>query len=279
MQASKLTLSLSLKRKTRIIDWIEREKKKGKERVKWNGRRANGDELEDKLIINYPAIWAARSMEGAAKSKPFAPFHFTPFHKSFSFLLNYEKEKYYNSNLYEADSYLVIINESNSIEWNEIGLIECWLRRELVAEWSGNGVGWGWAVLGWVIGGCKPQATSPKKRRAQPTECLFSFSFPFVIEWIWMNKLRKEIKRWNWKEVCEWLSWRKREGNWAMKLMKLIEWSNAATSLFRKRRTPPQAGQPSAASLFHQLSFLCGWAWKASKEKDELLGCFLFSFN
>ena len=67
----------------------------------------------------------------------------------------------------------------------------------VLAEINGNGVGWGWAVLGWVIGGCKPQATSPKKRRAQPTECLFSFSFPFVNEFgeiKWMKQIEKRNK-------------------------------------------------------------------------------------
>ena len=44
-------------------------------------------------------------------------------------------KKYYNSNLYEADSYLVIIIECFCEEWTNTWN---WLRRELVAEYKGR---------------------------------------------------------------------------------------------------------------------------------------------
>ena len=104
---------------------------------------------------------------------------------------------------------------------------------------NGNGVGWGWAVLGWVRGGCKPQATSPKKRRAQPTECLYSFD---LLNWwmnLWMNQLKqinKEMRlksslwmnEWNGTKaisICEvdgmkWNQWSK----WEQR--SVMEWMN-----------------------------------------------------
>ena len=60
-------------------------------------------------------------------------FHFVDFH----FVLLNEMEgikMYYNSNLYEADSYLVIIIECFCEEWTNTWN---WLRGELVAEYKG----------------------------------------------------------------------------------------------------------------------------------------------
>ena len=104
-----------------------------------------GELLGPKLITHYSAIkeWNSLWRRQQLHFSSFNKFHSTKQRKvNFSFFLlnficlhedkwNEMKRKYYNSNLYEADSYLVIIIECFCEEWTNTWN---WLRRELVAE-------------------------------------------------------------------------------------------------------------------------------------------------
>ena len=78
-------------------------------------------------------------LERQPKNSTHLPFLFHKEKSKMNFILWWEgKEWYYNSNLYEPDSYLVIIIECFCEEWTNTWN---WLRRELVAELPQAAVG------------------------------------------------------------------------------------------------------------------------------------------
>ena len=103
--------------------------------------------LAAKPITNYRASRVKRSWSGQQTQINNSSIHFNQKKNSkFSFFFQWiqwifwfvefgEIKKYYNSNLYEADSYLVIIIECFCEEWTNTWN---WLRRELVAEYKGR---------------------------------------------------------------------------------------------------------------------------------------------
>jgi len=79
------------------------------------------------------------------------------------------------------------------------------------AEDNGNGVGWGWAVLGGVIGGGSRR--QPAQRRDEPNQRNVFASFSFPIQWMemklnWRKEKRDEIEEKEWNGAAA-----EREGN------------------------------------------------------------------
>ena len=107
-----------------------------------------------------------------------------------------ESNWYYNSNLYEADSYLVIIIECFCEEWTNTWN---WLRRELVAELPQAAVGEmnGLVCCFWFVGGygrgTRQCSATKEKTNKQTNLILFLFH-----QLVW---LRREMKRCDWREM------------------------------------------------------------------------------
>ena len=139
--------------------------------MKW--RRVDGLERATKPITNHSVIWKSLIFNGGGRSSSTNQLHSLHSKKNnFSFRFVHfvncfdemdEVKRYYNSNLYEADSYLVIIIECFCEEWTNTWN---WLRGELVASYKAsahqshqnqfnsslpNGKNWLiWLIAGWL---------------------------------------------------------------------------------------------------------------------------------